>query len=98
MRSAVNGFAQSTAADVAKQAMIRLNGVLPRYGAAMLLQLHHGLLLEVPDSVQLEELVPAVKGAVESEIAGLPLTVSVSWGRDWQQLAKVELPQHSPAF
>jgi DNA polymerase-1 len=85
-RSAVNGFAQSTAADITKDAMIRLANVLPQYNAAMLVQLHDGLLLEIPDSVPPSEIVPIVKSAMESEVSGLPMTVSASWGKDWEHL------------
>lgn len=89
MRSAVNGFAQSSAADVAKQSMIRLAPVLRSYGSRMLVQLHDGLLIEVPTSVPLGVIVPAVKAAAETEIEGLPLTVSVSHGPNWHDLTKV---------
>jgi len=88
MRSAVNGFAQSTAADVAKQSMIRLAPVLRSYGAKMLVQLHDGLLIEVPDSVPPEVIVPKIKAAAETEIEGLPLTVTASIGPTWHDLKK----------
>jgi DNA polymerase I-like protein with 3'-5' exonuclease and polymerase domains len=89
MRSAVNGFAQSTAADVAKESMIRLAPVLRSYGARMLVQLHDGLLIEVPNSISPEVLVPKVKAAAETEIEGLPLTVSASIGPTWHDLKKL---------
>ncbi|OGS11987.1 MAG: hypothetical protein A2234_05020 [Elusimicrobia bacterium RIFOXYA2_FULL_58_8] len=89
MRSAVNGFAQSTAADVAKESMIRLAPVLRSYGARMLVQLHDGLLIEVPNGISPEVLVPKVKAAAETEIEGLPLTVSASIGPTWHDLKKL---------
>jgi DNA polymerase-1 len=89
MRSAVNGFAQSTAADVAKESMIRLAPVLRSYSARMLVQLHDGLLIEVPNSVPPEVIVPRIKAAAETEIEGLPLTVSASIGPNWQNLTKL---------
>jgi DNA polymerase-1 len=89
LRSAVNGYSQSTAADVAKQAMVRLDKVLKRFNAFMLVQLHDGLLLEVPDTVPLKEILPELKDAMETEILGLPLTVSASWGPNWHDLTEV---------
>jgi DNA polymerase-1 len=89
LRSAVNGFAQSTAADVAKQSMVRLVPVLRSHNARMLVQLHDGLLLEIPDTVPLQEIVSAVKSALETEIIGLPLTVSASYGPNWHDLKKL---------
>lgn len=89
LRSAVNGYCQSTAADVAKQAMVRVDKVLKRFNAFMLVQLHDGLLLEVPDTVPLKEILPELKDAMETEILGLPLTVSASWGHNWHDLKKL---------
>jgi DNA polymerase I-like protein with 3'-5' exonuclease and polymerase domains len=89
MRSAVNGFAQSTAADVAKESMIRLAPVLRSYGARMLVQLHDGLLIEVPNSISPEVIVPKVKASAETEIEGLPLTVSATIGPTWRDLKKL---------
>lgn len=89
MRSAVNGYSQSTAADVAKQAMVRVDKVLKRFNAFMLVQLHDGLLLEVPEAVPLKEILPELKDAMETEILGLPLTVSASWGHNWHDLEKL---------
>jgi DNA polymerase-1 len=89
LRSAVNGFAQSTVADLTKQAMVRLDKALKRFNAFMLVQLHDGLLLEVPDPVPLKEVLPELREAMETEILGLPLTLSASWGHNWHDLKKV---------
>jgi DNA polymerase I-like protein with 3'-5' exonuclease and polymerase domains len=55
----------------------------------MLVQLHDGLLIEVPNSVPPEVIVPRIKAAAETEIEGLPLTVSASIGPNWQNLTKL---------
>lgn len=88
LRSAVNGFAQSTAADVAKQAMLRLAAVLPQHQAHMLLTLHDAVLVEVPDSVLEVQISATIRQAMETEIQGVPLTVTVSAGPNWGQLSK----------
>lgn len=88
LRSAVNGFAQSTAADIAKAAMLRLAEALPQHQAHMLLTLHDAVLVEVPVSVPVAQISSAVRQAMETEIQGVPLTVSISVGPDWKQLSK----------
>ena len=88
MRSAVNGFAQSTASDIFKAAMLRLAAALPRIKARLLLVLHDAVLIEVPESVPLRAAVPLIRGVLETEIEGLLLTVTVSTGPDWSRLSK----------
>jgi DNA polymerase-1 len=57
-RQAVNSVIQGTAAELAKLAMIQIDGdsELNRIGAEMLLQVHDELVLEVPDDVELGQM------------------------------------------
>lgn len=88
LRSAVNGFAQSTSADIIKRAMIQLAEVLPSLKATMLLTLHDAVLVEVPAGVPMETAAAVVRKAMEMDFEGLRLTVTISVGPDWGHLSK----------
>lgn len=88
LRSAVNGFAQSTSADIIKRAMIQLAAVLPSLKAEMLLTLHDAALIEVPETVPVETAAAVVREAMEMGFEGLQLTVTISAGPDWGHLSK----------
>ena len=88
LRSAVNGFAQSTAADIMKLSMLRVAEVLPKLKAASLLSLHDATLVEVPTAVPVEKATAVVRQAMEMDFLGLRLTVTISSGPDWGHLTK----------
>lgn len=84
-RIAVNTPIQGSAADIMKQAMLKVDKVIrERFPEArLLLQVHDELILEAP-----EALAPAVAAAVEEAMAGahalsLPLRVGVELARNW---------------
>ena len=87
-RMAVNMPIQGTAADIIKIAMIRLHRALRErgLGAAMILQVHDELVLEVP-----EDEVDAVKPLIVSIMEGAcelqaPLRVDVKVGENWLEM------------
>lgn len=95
-RMAINMPVQGTAADLMKEAMIRIHHALTDEGflARLVLQVHDELLFEAPVSERqaLASLARALMVGV-SEDAGLvvPLEVEVKAGPNWEQLAPVEL-------
>ena len=84
-RIAVNTPIQGSAADIMKQAMLRVNAVIQKSypEARLLLQVHDELILEAP-----EDIAPAVAAAVEEAMTNahalsLPLRVGVELARNW---------------
>ncbi len=86
-RSAINAPMQGTAADIIKKAMIAVDGWLQQggTGAAIILQVHDELVLEVPRprlaAVQ-KQLVALMTGAAELRV---PLKVDVGHGANWDE-------------
>ncbi|HUG31702.1 MAG TPA: DNA polymerase I [Acidimicrobiia bacterium] len=89
-RMALNAPVQGTAADIIKAAMIELDAELRRenLAAALLLQIHDELILEVP--IEEKDLAEKLVTETMEGVAGLdvPLVVDVAWGPD---LASVKL-------
>ncbi|HEU5099280.1 MAG TPA: DNA polymerase I, partial [Roseiflexaceae bacterium] len=91
-REAINAPIQSTAADIMKIAMIRVDEELRRrkLAARMLLQVHDELIFEAPHA-EVEELVQLVcdrmEGAHELRV---PLKVDVESGPNWEEMHDVE--------
>ncbi|MBK9303209.1 MAG: hypothetical protein IPM94_04795 [bacterium] len=86
-RMAVNTPIQGTAADLIKQAMLRVDGELRRSGARalLLLQVHDELLLEVPRD-ELADVSALVREAMENvAVLAVPLLVDVHHGADWAE-------------
>lgn len=86
-RTAINAPMQGTAADIIKRAMIRVDGWLAREGggAALVMQVHDELVLEVPDDA-----VDAVAEQVRGFMAGaaelaVPLEVEIGIGDNWDE-------------
>lgn len=82
----INHLIQGGSADIVRQAMLRLNDMLPEFGARMLLQIHDELLFEFPLDCRDSD-IEAVKSVMESvyQAKHLPLTCTVSsslksWG------------------
>lgn len=86
-RTAINMPIQGTAADIMKQAMIKVDEALKKAGlkSRILLQVHDELVLEVPEAEKnaVAELVrSAMEGAAQLAI---PLLADVKFGRNWAQ-------------
>lgn len=91
-RAAINMPIQGTAADILKQSMINLDGRLrqTKYDAAMILQVHDELVLEVNED-QLEAVTALVVETMEAALPdGLPLRVplkaNASFGANWRDM------------
>ena len=86
-RSAINAPMQGTAADIIKKAMIGVDEWLQQgsTGAALILQVHDELVLEVPEAalaaVQ-QEVVRRMEGAAALRV---PLRVDVGTGANWDE-------------
>ncbi|WLD13728.1 DNA polymerase I [Planctellipticum variicoloris] len=91
-RTAINTVIQGSAADLIKQAMIRVHNRLERdqHPARLLLQIHDELVLESPvDAVP--SLVALVKAEMEHALTlDVPLIVDVSVGQNWLDIEDVE--------
>ena len=84
-RMAVNTPIQGTAADLIKQAMIRIHGHLKEKGwsTRMILQVHDELVFEVPEA-ELERVRPFVQEAMEDVYElDVPLKVDMGEGKNW---------------
>jgi len=85
-RVALNTPMQGTAADIMKMAMIRVSEALRRDhpNAALLLQVHDELLVEVPEA-EVEAVAETLRREM-SEAADLvvPLSVGVGYGSNWE--------------
>ncbi|MFA7560107.1 MAG: DNA polymerase I [Sphaerochaeta sp.] len=87
-RVAVNTVIQGTAADIMKNAMLRVDTAMKerKLQSVLLLQIHDELIFEVP-SAEIEEMKVLVKEALEGAAnLAIPLTVSITVGADWGQL------------
>ncbi len=87
-RIAVNTVAQGTAAEIVKQGMIALALKLEKEGAAILLQIHDELLIEVP-SAKTADIERVVKQTLESVTNwNVPLEATIKTGANWQEVSK----------
>jgi DNA polymerase-1 len=86
-RQAINAPLQGSAADIIKRAMIRVPDALAaaKLEAAMLLQVHDELLLEVPEA-QLDETSAVVRRVMEAAVnLTVPLVAEAGSGVTWAQ-------------
>ncbi|MBV8456093.1 MAG: DNA polymerase I [Acetobacteraceae bacterium] len=86
-RQAINAPLQGGAADVIKQAMVRLPRALADAGlrARLLLQVHDELLFEAPEE-EADRLAEAVRGVMEQAVRlTVPLVVETGRGRTWAE-------------
>jgi len=84
-RTAINTPIQGSAADLIKVSMINLRNRLKECGlnAAMILQVHDELVLEVPED-ELEEVKGIIRTTMERALElTVPLVVDIGWGRTW---------------
>jgi DNA polymerase-1 len=86
-RSAVNHIAQATCADILKMAMVRLEKALRFYDVHPLVSIHDQIIFEVNKVLNQEEVVQAIKKAMEIEIEGYPpIDVGITIGESWRDL------------
>ena len=87
-RSAVNSPVQGTAADIIKEAMVKLNEELriKNLETKMILQVHDELVFEVPEK-ELKKAVPMVKSVMETAFPlSVPLVVDLKIGKNWGEM------------
>ena len=86
-RVAINSPVQGSAADLIKQAMIRLYQQLPgkNLQSKMILQVHDELVFECPvkEKKKVESLV--LKEMQEACSLNVPLVVDAAWGKNWRE-------------
>ncbi len=94
-RAAINMPIQGTAADILKQSMINLHARLAdtQFDAAMILQVHDELVLEVKAS-ELDAVTALVVETMESALPDgkalrVPLRANASYGRDWCDMEEI---------
>ncbi len=95
-RAAINMPIQGTAADILKQSMINLHARLAdaQFDAAMILQVHDELVLEVKAS-ELDAVTALVVETMESALPDgkplrVPLRANASYGRDWCDMEEID--------
>ncbi|MCY4018668.1 MAG: DNA polymerase I [Chloroflexi bacterium] len=95
-RAAINMPIQGTAADILKQSMINLQGRLTEenYDAAMILQVHDELVLEVKED-ELSNVASLVVETMESAFPDgkplrVPLRANASYGRNWRDMEEMD--------
>ncbi|MBP9002796.1 MAG: DNA polymerase I [Candidatus Hydrogenedentes bacterium] len=82
-RMAINTPVQGSAADIIKLAMVKVDPILRKLGASMLLQVHDELVVEVPrEQAQavVDTLTEVMSGVVQLRV---PLPVDVGVGANW---------------
>ncbi|WP_371259619.1 DNA polymerase I [Calothrix sp. 336/3] len=85
LRSAANAPIQGSSADIIKIAMVKLQQILCKYQAKLLLQVHDELVLEVPPQ-EWEELKPQIKSVMEDAVQlTVPLVVDIHAGDNWME-------------
>ncbi len=92
-RVAVNTPVQGSAADIIKNAMIRIFDFLkchPEYNTRMILQVHDELMFEMPLS-GCDEIIPKIRSMMENVEYSLnvPLKVDVKEGLNWKDMEKI---------
>ncbi|MDT4761903.1 DNA polymerase I [Sphaerochaeta sp. PS] len=87
-RIAVNTVIQGSAADIMKEAMLRIDKALAEHSPStrLLLQIHDELVFEVAES-ELEKVHALVKEAMEGAVKlSLPLHASIETGKSWGEI------------
>ncbi|MHA1632709.1 MAG: DNA polymerase A family protein [Candidatus Freyarchaeota archaeon] len=81
-----NFLPQSTAADVLLEALVRLDGELPK-GARMVLTVHDSILVECPEDMK-DEVAECLKDVMEKPVDALDnyvIPVKVTFGKTWEE-------------
>lgn len=85
-RQAVNFIVQGTAAEICKQAMVRVHNRLPHDTCRLLVQVHDELMISVPeDEADHYSLVLQNEMGDGTVIKGVPLTVAAHSGKSWYE-------------
>jgi DNA polymerase I len=85
LRAAANAPIQGSSADIIKLAMVKIDRLLKDYQAAMLLQVHDELVLEMPAS-EWPELSIKIKETMENSVnLSVPLVVEIDRGSNWME-------------
>lgn len=86
LRAAANSPIQGSSADIIKIAMIKLDKILKKYQARLLLQVHDELVLEVPPE-EWSELEPIIRSIMENALElSVPLSVDINAGKNWMEV------------
>ncbi|WP_288414880.1 DNA polymerase I [uncultured Acinetobacter sp.] len=84
-RAAINAPLQGSAADIIKLAMIKVDKMLPKDQAKLLLQVHDELVFEV-DAAVADQLAPQLAATMQSVVdISVPLLVEVGKGLNWEE-------------
>ncbi len=86
-RTAINAPMQGTAADIIKQAMLRVDDWLAKSGAdaLMIMQVHDELVFEVAETA-LEPVIEHIRqGMSEAASLSVPLVVDIGMGDNWEE-------------
>jgi hypothetical protein len=87
LREGLNHRIQGTGADCTKVAMVRLSNQIKGKDMHILLQVHDSLLLEVPESIPVGDVVVLLRKSMELKIPEFaPLRVDIQFGYNWGQL------------
>ena len=82
-RAAINTIIQGTAADIIKIAMLKIDKILEKYNAKMIMQIHDELIFEVKED-NVNELSNQVKAIMENVVnLTVPLKVSTGIADNW---------------
>jgi DNA polymerase-1 len=86
-RQAINAPIQGTSADMIKESMIAIQGLLKKenYKTKMILQVHDELLFEVPDD-EVDIVVPQIQKLMEETHLFIPTPVNYRVGDNWAQI------------
>jgi DNA polymerase-1 len=86
-RQAVNAVVQGSASDICKKAMIKAHPVILQFGGKLLVQVHDELVVNVPDTDEVDLKAEALRSAMGhgKVIKDVPLIVSSHSGRTWAE-------------
>jgi DNA polymerase I len=85
-RQAINFIVQGTAAEICKQAMVRVHSKLPHETCRLLVQVHDELMISVPeDEVDFYSVLLQNEMGDGTVINGVPLNVTAHSGRSWYE-------------
>ena len=87
-REAVSTIVQGSSAEEVKKGMTRCWHALKGSGVKMVLQVHDEVVFEVEDSM-VDDVAHVVKETMETDELSVPLTVSVSTGKNWGECDEV---------
>jgi DNA polymerase-1 len=93
-REAISTIIQGSSAEVVKVGMRRIWEDIRDTDIRMVLQVHDELVFEVPDNM-LNDFMPHLKQRLQYNELSLPITYSISYGRNWEQMEKYDAEKYS---